>query len=165
MKDLLDPASGKKIGYSVPVEGEPIAKVMAVTWNPTYATDLPAIVSGSRGKLLNLSTAADLIEPVSLVYKTIPDYRLASNELVVDLRGGEVLPEQTVAEGEEPLLSPGEVVMLDAAGNLAVLNELDDWEEFHRLAPPPPVVVEEAGAIGGEGMEGMMSEMGEEGEE
>jgi hypothetical protein len=154
-----------KDGYTVPVDGEPTAKVMAVSWSPEYAIDLPGIVDSSRGSILNMEIPADVIEPISLVFKTIPNYRLASNELVVDLRGGEVLPDQTVAEGEEPLRAPGEVAMLDAKGNLLVRNELDDWEAFDQLAPPPPVVIEEAPAASAEMTEGFMdaTEMEEDG--
>ena len=147
------------------LDDQATAEVMAVSWSPTYAVDLPAIVNSSRGSLLNLETPADLIEPISLVFKTIPKYRLTSNELVVDLRGGEVLPDQTVVEGEEVLRAPGEVAMLDAHGNLTVRNELDDWEAFDRLAPPPPVVVEPAGSGGAAEMEGFMPSMDMEEEE
>jgi hypothetical protein len=107
---------------------------------------------------LNKEIAADVIEPVSLVFKTIPDHRLTSSELVIDLRGGEVLPGQTIVEGDEPLRAPGEVAMLDANGNLMVRNELDDWEAFDRLAPPPPVVVEAPGSSEDD-MEDFMEEM------
>ena len=160
----IDPATKQrkpaKTGYTVPADGEPTAKVMTVSWSPTYAIDLPGIVDSSRGSLLNKEIPADVIEPISLVYKTIPNYRLASNELVLDLRGGEVLPGQTVVEGEDPLRAPGEVAMLDASGNLTVRNELDDWEAFDQLAPPPPVVVEAAGSSAV--MEGFMPSMDED---
>ena len=61
---------------------------------------------------------------MSLTFKTIPDYALSSGELVVDIRGGEVL-EAPVGDAE-PLLTPGEVAIIDAAGNFVVRNELDD---------------------------------------
>ena len=77
---------------------------------------------------------------MTLTYKTIPDYPLSSGELVVDIRGGEVL-EAPVGDAQ-PLLTPGEVAVIDASGNFIVRNELDDWQIFDKYAPPPPVVVE-----------------------
>ena len=40
------------------------------------------------------------------------------------------------------LRAPGEVAIMDHSGNLLVRNELDDWEAFNLLAPPPAIVVE-----------------------
>ena len=134
-------AVGGKTGYTVPAEGEPTAQVMSVAWNTKYAVDLPGLVDASRGSWLNLVTSVDIIEPVTLIYKTIQEYRVSSNKLVVDLRGGQVLPDPNA--GAMPLRAPGEVVMFDTTtDSLIVRNELDDFEAFDQLAPPPPVIVE-----------------------
>ena len=130
----------KKSGYSVPADGEPTAEVMNLAWNPKYAIDLPGIVTAPRGAYLSKAIQADVIDPVTLNFKVIPDHQLSSGELVVDLRGGEVL-EAKVGDAP-PLLTPGEVALIDASGNFIVRNELDDWKIFDKYAPPPPIVVE-----------------------
>ncbi|MCA9143725.1 MAG: hypothetical protein H6821_09340 [Planctomycetaceae bacterium] len=148
-----DPNVGKKSGYSVPADGEPVADFMNLSWNSKYAVDFPGIVPASRGSFLDTQIEANVIDPVSLVYKKVPDYRLTSGELVIDLRGGEVLetptvttaaPATTVTTEVKPLLTPGEVAIIDARGNFIVRNELDDWQMFDKYAPPPPIVVESA---------------------
>ena len=148
MMDIMrssEPNLGQKTGFSLPADGEPTAKVMNLTWNPKYAVDLPGIVAASRGTVLAKPIQADVIDPVTLVYKTIPEYPLSSGELVVDVRGGEVLelPAKD-AVNAKPLLTPGEVAIIDGSGNFIVRNELDDWQMFDKYAPPPPVVVEAA---------------------
>lgn len=44
-----EPNLGQKSGYALPLDGEPTAEVMDLSWDPKYATDLPSIVpSGAR---------------------------------------------------------------------------------------------------------------------
>ncbi len=145
MRDILrtaEPNPPQKTGYALPADGEPTAQVMNLSWNSKYATDVPGILNASRGSFFNQPIQADVIDPVTLVYKIVPDYRLASNELVIDLRGGETL--QAAVGTAKALLTPGEVAVLDARGNFVVRNELDDWQLFDKYAPPPPIVVEAA---------------------
>lgn len=137
------PEAGKKSGYTVPADVEPTADVMSLNWDSKYAVDLPGILAASRGTVFSKLIQAEVINPVTLTYKTVPDYKLNSGELVVDLRGGEVLEEAATAE-EKPLLTPGEVAVIDRSGNFIVRNELDDWQIFDKYAPPPPIVIEAA---------------------
>ena len=137
-----EPNIGQKTGYSIPAEGEPTADVMNLTWNPKYAIDLPGILTASRGTFFSKPIQANVINPVTLSFKTIPDYPLSSGELVVDLRGGELL--EASKDNEQALLTPGEVAVIDASGNFIVRNELDDWHIFDKYAPPPPPIFVEA---------------------
>lgn len=151
----VDPSSPQKIVYSVPADGEPEATVMNLSWNPKYAIDVAGIVKAPRGAFLKKPIATDVIDPISFTFKAIPDYPLSSGELVVDLRGGEVL--ESATGDAEPLLTPGEVAVIDAKGNFIVRNELDDWRIFDRYSPPPPVVVQSASSSPDPYAEGMMS--------
>ncbi|MBC8353360.1 MAG: hypothetical protein H8E66_15280 [Planctomycetes bacterium] len=148
------PNVGQKSGYAVPADRESSAEVMSLTWNSTYAVDLPGIITANRGTLLSQTIDANLINPVTMVFKTIPEYVLSSGELVVDLRGGEIL-EAAKEAGGQPLLTPGEIAVIDASGNFIIRNELDDWQTFEKYAPPPAVVVEAASSMseGGEEMD------------
>ncbi len=137
-----DPTSTQKISYSLPADGEPEATVMSLSWDTKYATDVAGIVKAPRGAYLNKSIPTDVIDPISLTFKNIPDYPLASGELVVDLRGGEIL--EPAVDDADPLLTPGEVAVIDATGNFIVRNELDDWQIVEKYSPPPPIVVESA---------------------
>lgn len=145
MRDILrstEPNQLQKTGYTLPADGEPTAQVMNLSWSSKYAVDMPGILKASRGSFLNQSIEADVIDPVTMVYKVVPDYKLSSNELVIDLRGGEIL--QPAAGEVKALLTPGEVAVIDARGNFVVRNELDDWQAFDKYAPPAPLVVEAA---------------------
>lgn len=139
MLDIVRPEDRQqKSGFTTPADGEATAKVMSVGWDTKYGIDLPAIIDSSRGALLNMVTPADVLDPITLTFKTITEHRLVSNQLVLDLRGGEALPDEP-----STLQAPGEVVILDVASDgLIVRNELDDFDAYDLLAPPPPVVVE-----------------------
>ncbi|MEO8493815.1 MAG: hypothetical protein ABI614_02005 [Planctomycetota bacterium] len=139
-----DPTGIQKTGYSIPADGEPTAEVMSLSWDSDYPVDLPGILTASRGTHFSKKIQANVIDPVTMTFKVIPDYHLTSGELVVDLRGGEIL--EAPAAGAQPLLTPGEVAVIDASGNFVVRNELDDWQTFGKYAPPPPIVIEGAPA-------------------
>jgi hypothetical protein len=156
-----------KSGYSVPADKDATAEVMSLAWSRDFAIDLPVILQASRGALMRKMIKTNIIDPVTLVFKTLPEHQLTTGELVVDFRGGEVL-EAAKEKDAKPLLTPGEVAVIDASGNFIVRNELDDWQIFDKYAPPPPTVVGAAASgdagMGDEDMMGMggMSEMMEE---
>jgi hypothetical protein len=132
---------GKKgpSGFAIS-DNAPKAKVMSITWNDVLSIDVPAIVSASRGDYLNFKQSADVIHPVTLEYKTIEDFDLKTKQLIVDVRGGVVLPD---CEANDILHSPGEFAAIDTDGSLFVRNELDSWQTFDLFAPPVKRVLQE----------------------
>ncbi len=60
-----------------------------------------------------------------------------SNIVVLDIYGGRTLGRRRL----EPILSPGEILVMDADGNLTVRNDLDDEPQYEstmvRDEPPP----------------------------
>jgi len=168
------PAAGQRTGYTLPAEDELRGEIMTTVFDPGYAVDVPAVKQVARGTFLNFTQNADVIEPVNLVYKVLENYDFKTYQLVADLRGGEPLPVakpkvdatvpgtpasmasptmmgmaspmQPADEEAEPekLNAPAEYALIDATGRLVVRNELDDWESFDMLAPPPPIQVQAA---------------------
>lgn len=121
-----------KTTFSVPMD-EPKAKVMSIVWDATHAADVPGMQEVYRGSVLNFKSEAAVVHPISLVYKALPDFEFDTNRVVLDIRGGEPLP---CTEHDDPLTAPGELILLDADGNLIVRNELDDENDFRRNSPP-----------------------------
>ena len=54
-------------------------------------------------------------------------HQFDTKSIVVDIAGGELLPSRT---RDKTLTAPGEVLVLDADGNLTLRNELDDLDQY-----------------------------------
>ncbi len=63
------------------------------------------------------------------------DFR--SNTLVLDIYGGRNLSNRRRAD---PITSPGEILLLDAEGNMIVRNEMDDWAQYESTIVRDPAV-------------------------
>ena len=129
---------------------------MTVVWDATRAVDVPGIIDGFRGTCLNFKAKADVIHPITLIYKSLADFQFQTDHILADIRGGEELPG---ADKNNPLLSLGEYAYFDETGQLRIGNELDDLESYRALAMPE-IQPASTGFMGGmEGAEGGM-EMG-----
>ena len=117
-------------GSEQTLPAEPRGKVMAVVWNDSYAVDVPGVVDASRGSVLDFTATANVIHPVTLQFRELPDFRFATGQSVLDLRGGEPLP------GGDQLTSLGEYIVVGEDGRLAVHNELEDYDTFQLNTPP-----------------------------
>jgi hypothetical protein len=115
---------------------EPSGELISVVWDADYACDVPALIKVNRGSVLNFQKTSKVIHPVHLIYKEMPDYDFATEQVVVDILGGEELPSGDSEIDEEPLKAPGEFILIDQHGRLFVKNELEDAEAFDRYAPP-----------------------------
>jgi hypothetical protein len=141
---------------------EPSGKVIAVAWNSRLAVDVPGVMDVLRGTVLNFTTDASIVHPVTKVYKELKDFAFNTNCVVLDFRGGENLPVTPSGDGkedEEPLKAPGEFVFVDDSGQIFVRNELDDLDAFKRYSPPE----EKKAPSGMPGYPGMEEGYGEEG--
>jgi len=106
---------------------EPKGTLVVSEWNPKYAVEVPAEKEVSLGTLLNFTTKADVLHPIKLLIKRIPEYQFKTDALVLDMRGGQMLPG---SDKENVISAPGEFLVIDADGRLHAQNELDDMDEF-----------------------------------
>lgn len=130
----------------VPVGGDPKAQVLSIVYDPTLSVDVPGFVDASRGAVLDVTQNADVIHPITLVFKKLDEYPITTNRMLLDFRGGEELPEfkkeQEEDEDEDeviikdPLLSASEYIFLDLDGNFFIRNDLDDHESFELYKVP-----------------------------
>ena len=71
---------------------------------------------------------ADVVDPISMKVKKLPDAELVSGTTIVDLDGGAPLK---LAE-EDDLTEPGLMLLYDQSGKLVVTDEVGD-QEFYRI--------------------------------
>ncbi|MCA9162788.1 MAG: hypothetical protein KDA62_07405 [Planctomycetales bacterium] len=114
--------------------------LVALLWGGRYgqlatnprADTYPAMIPGEhkvrRGTVLNFTTNAEIVHPMTHEIKQLENYDFKMDAVVVDLRGGEVLPNEE--KKDKPLTAPGEFAVIDADGNFIVRNELDTIEGF-----------------------------------
>jgi len=111
---------------------EPLAKLMVLRWDPQRAMDVAGEIEAHRGTTANFSREIEALQPVDLTLTKL-DYTFSTDALLLDVRGGQELRGRNP---RETIPSPGELLLLDAEGNLVVQRELDDQRtvRFHRYA-------------------------------
>lgn len=143
----------------VAIEGRPVdfvrtpatAKSVARTWDTRFAVPVPAPFEIRSGSVLNRKLAADVVDPLTLAIKQIPDYTIRSEAVVLDVYGGVPL-ELEEAEG---LTSPGQYLVFDPyGGGIRVLEEIDDKFSFSRYTYTEDVVPSSKPAGGMPAMDG-----------
>ncbi len=78
-----------------------------------------AFINEERGQLFNLpGDKAKMEDPLSMQTKELSDFQFRTNELLVDMSGGEVLP------GRRRFIAPGELLVVDSTGMLTVRREV-----------------------------------------
>ena len=98
--------------------------------------DVPGKYEVYRGSTLNFTLPElDVIHPALGEKRKIEKYSFLTNAVVADMRGGEELPQVDQSQPHH-LKAPGEVLIVDAAGNMHVRDEADDVEYFHRFLGP-----------------------------
>lgn len=141
--DLNRPAAIPGTEQTLPAELR--GRVMSVVWDPIYAVDVPGVLDASRGTVLNFTAKANVIHPITLQFRELPDFNFATGQSVIDLRGGEPLP------GGDQLTSLGEYIVVDDEGNVVVRSELNDYDSF-QLYTPPEATAAPAMGYGGDDM-------------
>lgn len=147
----VTPPKERRIDENVSFEvEEPTGKVVVTEWNRKYAVDVPAEKEVSLGSLLNFTKEADVLDPIKLQIKRIPDYHFKTDAIVLDMRGGQPLPG---SDKDNVISAPGEYLVIDGDGQLHAQNELDDMDEFRlKLLMPDEEEIEpeDDGLYGGE---------------
>lgn len=130
---------------------QPVGKALAVVWDDAKVVDVPAEVDVYRGSILNFVKDAKVIHPVTHQVVDLSKYAFATDAIVADLMGGDVIPLLDKRSGKSPLTAPGELLIFDSDGKLQVRNETDDIEGYRRfLVPDAPAKPDPAAGQGGE---------------
>ena len=101
-----------------------------------------------RGAVLNFERKQfDVLDPVTLVIKLLEGFVLKSEYLMADLRGGDDLP----GDSDKAVVAPGEYLVIDASGQLTVIDELDDAKDFARYTFADEITAATRSGSGGPG--------------
>ncbi len=129
-------------------QSEPRGSLVAVVWNPDLAIDVGYEDKAVRGAVLNFERKQfDVLDPVTLVIKLLEGFVLKSEYLMADLRGGDDLP----GDSDKAVVAPGEYLVIDAAGQLTVIDELDDAKDFARYTFADEITAATRSGSGGPG--------------
>jgi hypothetical protein len=128
---------------------QPSATVLTTVWDKDKVVDVPIEQKVYRGSILNFVEDAKVIHPVTHELLDLEKYKFQTGALVADLMGGDVVSGRN-ANLQEPLRAPGELLVVDANGDLHVQDETTDIEEFRRYTPPKEEKLP-AGVPGGDG--------------
>lgn len=115
----------------VPYEAEaPKANLVISQFNPEYSSNLSMFLTDiTEGSVLSHKAEFnDIVDPISLDVKKLPDAVIVSDATVIDIDGGIPLG---IQEGEG-LVTPSLMLMYDSQGGLKVHDEVDD-QEFYRI--------------------------------
>jgi hypothetical protein len=113
-------AGGTKAGKG-PTETK--ATVLTLQWDKTNGLTAAKEYEIVLGQVANFSEKeVKVFDPVTRAAKTLNDFRFVTEQMLADVRGGELMDKETA--------SPGEYLFLDPLGRLIVHTELDDIEQF-----------------------------------
>jgi len=129
----------------IPVTG-PKGQLVTVLWDNDAAVTKAAETEVERGTFLNFTHDTDVLHPQLMQILRLKEEKFDPNALVLDMRGGERLPG---GDRSNPLLVPGEMLMVDTMGNLRVQKEIDDTETYrkHMLIDDAPPADDGAGGL------------------
>ncbi len=142
----------------IPMTG-PKGKLVSVLWDNDVAVNVAAETEVERGTFLNFTHDTDVLHPQLLRILRLKERKFDPNALVLDMQGGERLG----GDRSDPLTAPGEMLVVDAMGNLRVQKEVEDKEAYrkHMLIDDTPSASDGLGGLEG-GYPGSETE-GEEG--
>jgi hypothetical protein len=101
------------------------AEIVATVLDLELGTKLPMIFDASPGQVLSSkSESIDVIDPVSLEIKKLPDAEVNSNITVIEVRGGEPFAV------DEELAMPSEVLLMDASGKLQLADSVEQTRPY-----------------------------------
>lgn len=135
--------------------GDHEAKMAAVLWDKKYAVNVPVQATVKRGSFLNFVSKADVVHPVRMVVRRFPEYKFDLNGMVVDIRGGEQLPNYD-ARKNPVMTAPSEMLMINSKGELIASEETeaaDDYRKWLLIEDQPEIPETTLGGEGGFGEE------------
>jgi hypothetical protein len=115
---------GKDVEYARDL---PVAKIVTSQYDPATGARIPFRLDVTEGSVLShRAESADVVDPITLDVKKLPDVDLVSETTVVDIDGGRTLAM------DPTLTEPGLMLLYDQTGQLKVSNEVAD-QEFYRI--------------------------------
>ncbi len=139
---------------------EPQGKVIVSGFDPPTGAIYAFEEEVRRGSVLSKKFDAEFISPTSRVIKVNKDYVLDSRSTVADIRGGRTL---AGSSRDDPLVVPGEFMILHRDNRVQVTNELDDMFLYRMYSFADEKEASEKNPQGGMGMGGMGGMMEGEG--
>jgi hypothetical protein len=134
-------------------------KSLVVVQDDKKAVDVPAKWELFKGSAVNFTVqeGVDVIHAALGEKRKLEKYSFQTNAVVADMRGGEEIPVVT-GEHSTNMKAPGEILFVDAQGNMHVRDEVDDIEYFHRFIGPeePKETTKKKPDEGASSFEGMM---------
>ncbi|MDG2185557.1 MAG: hypothetical protein P8K79_07755 [Mariniblastus sp.] len=110
--------------------GDPSAEVVTVVWDDKYHTQIPAHRVVKTGDVLNFKPekAVHLLHPIDWSVRKLEDPdELKTDAVVIDILGGEAL---RISQSKMDFNLPGEILIMDAAGNFRVQNDVKDRLDY-----------------------------------
>lgn len=116
---------GRKVSYP---RDSPKAKILASQYNTEYNTRVPMELDVTEGSVLSHKQEfADVVDPITLEIKKLPDPEIISQTTIIDLDGGTKLSITT-----DDLKAPGMMLLYDNEGKLKVTDDVVD-QEYYRI--------------------------------
>lgn len=114
--------AGKDVEYA---KDAPKAKILASQYDLKTGARIPMQIDATEGTVLSKKMeTADIVDPITLSVKKLPDAELISGTTIVDIEGGSPL------SITEELTSPGMMLLFDQSGQLTVTDEVSDQQMF-----------------------------------
>lgn len=115
---------GKDVEYA---RDQPKAKMVASQLDPETGARIPMQLDVFAGTVLSKKMeSADVIDPITLKIKKLPDAEIKSATTVVHIDGGVTLP----ITGDDELTAPGMMLLFDQDGKLHLNDEVGDMESY-----------------------------------
>ncbi len=125
------PAAIKVFNYrnrAVPyAKNEPTAKMVVSKFDAALKTRVPMQIDATEGTVLSKTAEfTDVIDPLTLEIKKLPDAKISNRTTVIAIDGGNPL---SIATGDD-LKEPGNILLFKDNGELDVSSEVDDLQRY-----------------------------------
>ena len=120
------PVAGKNVEVT---RDAPTAKIIASQYDLATGARVPMELEITEGSVLSAKAeSADVVDPITLQVKKLPDAEIVSGTTVVDITGGTPL---RIADDKD-FNAPGFMLLYDQNGNLKVTDDISD-QEYYRI--------------------------------
>lgn len=139
----------------------PVVNMVGTRWFLNLHVPVPVPFEAKPGTVLDKRLEAEVVDPLTLTIKAMPETMVRTGGVVLDVDGGKALQLKDDPDSDEELYSPAMVLVFDPMnGGLDVREETADRFQYSRYTytenlPPEsePQGGDESGYMGGFGME------------
>lgn len=119
-------------GRTVIVESKPpVAEVVTSSFAPGLGVFVPMRMDVTEGSILSVEAdeekGADVVDPITLEVKKLPNAKIQSDAIVIDIDGG---VELDILKDADDMFEPGLFLMMDGQGNLELRDSLSDQKAY-----------------------------------